>query len=519
MQQALGKSNIKRITLLGSGTSTGVPEPGCYCRVCLSEDERDKRGRTSVLLETKDGHNVLLDCSPDFHAQCIGNGIDHIDAILLSHEHYDHIGGLDDLRTLAWHNSINIYAMRRVLESIRHRLHYYFGNNRYAGTPELYPIEIGERPFQLYGLNIVPITVMHGKLPILGFRIDDFVFLTDLKTIAPEELQKTYKPKLLFVNALRSIKPHPTHQTIEEAVALAEAIKADTSYLFHLSHHAPLTAELDERLPRDVHTGYDGLTLKYNDEKFVEGSAHKPSLREPQPYILSDLGIIDYEEALQKQESLFSEALTAKGKHQKPTNHFLFCEHNPVFTLGKHGNAQNLLCSKDWLEKEGIQLYQLKRGGDITYHGPGQLTGYPIFDLEQFGMGLKTFIHTMEECIIDLLLANGIKGERVPGATGVWIDAGTSQERKICAIGVYSSRYITMHGFALNVFTEMDYFRRINPCGFKGKAVTSMAQEMSLPTSIELVKQQLDEAFRRRFRQAMLAKAEKVAESSNILTT
>lgn len=505
-------SNIKRVTLLGSGTSTGVPEPGCFCRVCLSEDLRDKRTRTSALVETCDHKTLLIDCSPDFHRQAVLAGIDRVDAILLTHEHYDHLGGLDDLRTFAWHHPIKIFAQARVLAAIRHRLHYYFGHNRYAGSPdiELFEIVAGES-FELLGLHIEPIEVMHARLPILGYRIDDFVFFTDLKSIAPSELEKARGAKLFFVNALRAVKPHPSHQTIEEAIVMAREIGAEETALIHLSHHAPLASEFEQLLPPAVRAGYDGLSYRYDGLSYrYDGQRfsveHEPprSLREPEPYYFQDLGRIDYEQALSIQQQLFSEAVKAKENHQTPQNHLLFCEHNPVYTLGKHGHMSNMLFSESWLEARGISLHRIERGGDITYHGPGQITGYPIFDLEQFGMGIKGFIHTMEECILDVLRANGVFGERIEGATGIWVDKGQASERKICAIGVYSSRYVTMHGFGFNIFTDLHYFQAINPCGFADRGVTSLAEEMKTPTTMTLVKQQLEEAFRRRFRRAML---------------
>ena len=191
-----------------------------------------------------------------------------------------------------------------------------------------------------------------------------------------------------------------------------------------------------------------------------------------------DWRLIDYNEAWKKQEKLFFEAIDRKQQNLSTENQLIFCEHPHIYTLGKSGKEQNLLLDLIQLQAKNVDFIHTNRGGDITYHGPGQLVGYPIFDLEFFSVGLKQYIYMIEKSIIQLLKDYHIIASRLNGATGIWIDAGTKQVRKICAIGVRSSRFITMHGFALNVNTDLEYFDYINPCGFIDKGVTSMQKEL-----------------------------------------
>ena len=191
-----------------------------------------------------------------------------------------------------------------------------------------------------------------------------------------------------------------------------------------------------------------------------------------------DLGRIVYAKALDIQTEKFNALLAAKAKGEKGRNELLFCEHDPVLTIGKSGKDSNLLIPEARLQALGVSYYHINRGGDITYHGPGQITGYPIFDLETWHIGLKQYIYRLEETIIRFLALYGLKGERLEGATGVWLDPFVAgKARKICAIGVKSSRFVTMHGFALNINTDLNYFSLINPCGFTDKGVTSLAKE------------------------------------------
>ncbi len=207
--------------------------------------------------------------------------------------------------------------------------------------------------------------------------------------------------------------------------------------------------------------------------------------------IYQDLKNISYQKAWDYQEELFQELLEAKQNEKINDNYLLFCEHPPVFTLGKSGTESNLLMSKDFLEKHGIEYFKINRGGDITFHGPGQIVGYPILDLEQFEMGVKQYIHAMEEVIIRTLNDYGLKSERLDGATGVWLETDTPRARKICAIGVRASRYVTMHGFAFNINTDLNYYSYINPCGITDKSVTSLKAELGKEIDLAEVQEKL----------------------------
>lgn len=199
--------------------------------------------------------------------------------------------------------------------------------------------------------------------------------------------------------------------------------------------------------------------------------------------IVKDLGNKDYKETWDYQESLFEEIVSQKtnnkanGTNLPTTNYFLFVEHPHVYTLGKSGHIENLLIDEEGLKNKGATFYKINRGGDITYHGPGQIVGYPILDLENFFTDIHKYLRSLEEVIIRTLSDYGLKGERSEGETGVWLDVGTPFARKICAMGVRCSRWVTMHGFALNVNTDLGYFDNIIPCGIRGKAVTSLNVE------------------------------------------
>ena len=216
--------------------------------------------------------------------------------------------------------------------------------------------------------------------------------------------------------------------------------------------------------------------------------------------IYKDLGRIDYPEALKVQTEAFEALLRAKASGEERVNTLFFCEHNPVLTLGKSGKEANLLVSEAYLKQSGVEYFHVNRGGDITYHGPGQITGYPVFDLDSWHLGLKQYIYLLEEVIIRFLALYGIEGERLEGATGVWIEPHVpGKARKICAIGVKSSRFVTMHGFALNINTDLRKFALINPCGFTNKGVASLAGELGREQDLELAKARLSDLFLQQF--------------------
>ena len=205
---------------------------------------------------------------------------------------------------------------------------------------------------------------------------------------------------------------------------------------------------------------------------------------------------IPYAEAWQRQTEWFDELVAAKLEGRDYVNRVIFCEHPHVYTLGRSGKDTNMLLSEEQLHRLGATLYHIDRGGDITYHGPGQQVCYPIINLEDFGLGLKEYVHVLEEAVIRLCAAYGIQAGRVDKATGVWLDGDTARARKICAIGVRSSHYVTMHGLALNVNTDLRYFSYINPCGFVDKGVTSLQKELGRDVPLAEVRQRLEAELR-----------------------
>lgn len=220
-----------------------------------------------------------------------------------------------------------------------------------------------------------------------------------------------------------------------------------------------------------------------------------------QTILQEDWGVMDYHAAWTKQEEIFARNLQRKLKPETfssgylPENRFVFCEHPHVYTIGKHGGEQNMLLSKQQLTTIHASYYHINRGGDVTYHGPGQIVGYPLLDLEDLHLSLKDYVFCIEEMVIRTLRSYHLHAERLQGATGVWLDAHRCDARKICAIGIRASRHLTMHGFALNVNTDLKYFSYINPCGFIDKGVTSIAKETGKTIDLKEVKNKLFHHF------------------------
>lgn len=250
-----------KIRILGSGTSTGVPEIGCTCPVCTSSDARDHRLRTSALLEVN-GTRLLMDCGPDFRQQMLPLPFKKLDAVLVTHDHYDHVSGLDDLRPFSRLSEIPIYVRPNVAEQLRIRMPYCFVDQTYPGAPKIFLKEIlTYQPFAIGGVSIMPLTVMHGKAKILGYRIGNLGYITDMSSMPDESYELLKGLEVLIMNALR-IEPHPTHQNLEEAIEAAQRIGAKKTYFIHMAHHIGLHAEVEQSLPNNIHLAYDGLVIE-----------------------------------------------------------------------------------------------------------------------------------------------------------------------------------------------------------------------------------------------------------------
>ena len=252
--------SMMQVTFLGTGTSTGIPQIGCTCPVCTSTDPRDSRLRTSAIVEIE-GKNILIDCGPDFRQQMLRFHIKRIDAVLVTHIHYDHTGGIDDLRPFGENGTVPIYLEPSVAEGIRNRLPYCFADHRYPGVPNICLQEIGLSPFLIAGIEIVPIRVMHYKLPIFAFRIGDFGYITDANYVSDASLVQFEGCKVLVVNGLQ-INPHISHFSLDEALQVLAHINPKLGIITHISHHLGLHQEVSKCLPSNVILAYDGLSVK-----------------------------------------------------------------------------------------------------------------------------------------------------------------------------------------------------------------------------------------------------------------
>lgn len=255
-------SPVMTITLLGTGTSSGVPLIGCECAVCRSVDFRDKRLRSSIHIAV-DGRSFVVDTGPDFRQQVLRLNLRQLDAVLFTHEHKDHTAGLDEVRAYNFRSGkdMPIYGRPTVLAQLQREFAYVFAEHKYPGTPRIQLNEIQNEPFDVQGVRIIPIEVMHHRLPVYGFRIGDFTYLTDLNAIAETELQKVFGTKILVLDALQR-QPHISHFTLDQAVAVAQRIGADRTYFTHISHKLGLHHEVEKELPPSIRLGYDGLQIK-----------------------------------------------------------------------------------------------------------------------------------------------------------------------------------------------------------------------------------------------------------------
>ena len=250
-----------KVTFLGTGTSQGIPVIGSKHPVCLSKDPRDKRLRTSVLVEWNDC-TYLIDCGPDFRQQMLRSGCEKIDGILFTHEHSDHVLGLDDIRPFYFRQGdISIYAHKRVVKALKKRFDYIFKTeNKYPGAPTVSIFKIKNKVFTLSNIEVLPIKGLHYKLPVFGFRFNDFCYLTDIKTMEKKEKEKLKGLKVLVVNALR-IEQHYSHFNLEEALAFIKEISPERAYLTHISHLLGFHAEVQQQLPKNVFLAYDELVI------------------------------------------------------------------------------------------------------------------------------------------------------------------------------------------------------------------------------------------------------------------
>lgn len=252
-----------KVTFLGTGTSQGIPVIACDCEVCQSPDPKDKRLRTSIHLEI-DGLSLVVDTGPDFRQQMLRENIQHLDAVIFTHAHKDHIAGMDDIRAYNFKQQadIPIYADSIVQEALHRDFYYVFAAEKYPGIPEVKLHTIENKPFSIDNTVITPIKVWHYKLPVLGFRFKDFTYITDANKIDEEEKAKIRGSKALVLNALRKTE-HISHFTLDQAIALAQELEVENTYLIHLSHQMGKHVDVEKELPKGIHIAYDGLKLQF----------------------------------------------------------------------------------------------------------------------------------------------------------------------------------------------------------------------------------------------------------------
>lgn len=252
-----------KLTFLGTGTSQGVPMIGCKCAVCASPDARDKRLRSSVMISS-DVSNVVIDTGPDFRQQMLREGVDHLEAVVFTHEHKDHIAGLDDIRAFNYltKSKMEVFCTTRVEQALKREFAYAFTEFKYPGIPEIELVTIEQAPFEVAGMKFTPIEVLHLKMPVLGFRIGDLTYITDANYISEAEKEKIRGSKILILNALRH-EPHPSHFTLKEALQLVDELRPEDAFFTHISHQLGTHKEVEMMLPAHVHLAYDGLQIQF----------------------------------------------------------------------------------------------------------------------------------------------------------------------------------------------------------------------------------------------------------------
>ncbi len=254
-----------KLKFLGTGTSQGIPVIGCDCEVCQSLDPKDKRLRSSAIITTESKKKLLIDCGPDFRTQMLNSNETHVDAILLTHEHNDHVIGLDDIRPLIFRSrrDMPLYCLKRVAKEIEMRFPYAFATNRYPGAPAFEVHEISSHPFNLFDASVLPVDVLHYTLPILGYRFKNLAYITDASNITAEEKKKLQNLDYLIINCIRKEDPHPAHYILPDVIELHKELQPKNTFLTHLSHYFGLHTLETPELPLGIHLAYDGLEIEF----------------------------------------------------------------------------------------------------------------------------------------------------------------------------------------------------------------------------------------------------------------